>query len=336
MMKKLLLVILLGVFITGICFAQISQDKQDNIICDDSTGTDDIDPQEIKQILNNLGGNIFPSPSDSIYPPFNWEPYEDVPEPIDPIMPEPQIDSYGFSFRGGIVYLGVYVYKDGTIADIKVLESVLAGLDEAAVNAVKKCKFKPGKDKEGKAIDTAYIQPVEFVIRQYKKDASVVEAERNSLIRYFNEFNERLNREFDSWHPRKLVMNTPPVELLKTDTKEVTIAGKVWVNPETIDSVFEYLPYEFPPIPVKTSEAVYPVRFRNDNFPQGLVYLAVEVFRKGEIRKIWVVRSLMPGPEGLDDEAIKLVRQWKFKPGSVKGKAIDTIVIVPIEYLYYR
>lgn len=97
------------------------------------------------------------------FPPFNPVPYDDPPIPIGeikPIYPE-------FFQRAkvqGTVVLEVDVYCDGSVGNIKVLRSVISGaggLDEAAIDAVRKIKFIPGKS-AGKPVDTHVIIPVEF------------------------------------------------------------------------------------------------------------------------------------------------------------------------------
>jgi TonB family protein len=41
---------------------------------------------------------------------------------------------------------------------------------------------------------------------------------------------------------------------------------------------------------------------------------------------VHVTRSL--DPRGLDDEAIKAVRQWRFVPGALAGRPVDVISVV--------
>jgi protein TonB len=144
----------------------------DIIISDDLAGKDASDPNLIADALKTLGGDIFNTNiaakgSDQTDKPFEFVPYEDPPEPINPIAPEypEHIIKMGIS---GTVILEVDVYKDGTIGQIDVKKSLLkgaGGLDEVAVNTVKKWKFQPGKS-GGKAIDTTVIIPIEFTLKK--------------------------------------------------------------------------------------------------------------------------------------------------------------------------
>jgi protein TonB len=90
-------------------------------------------------------------------------PYEDPPEIIGnltPVYPD-------FAKRArvqGTVVLEVEVYADGVVGEIKVTRSVQSGpggLDEAAIDAVRRIRFKPGREK-GKPVNTTVIIPIEF------------------------------------------------------------------------------------------------------------------------------------------------------------------------------
>jgi len=89
--------------------------------------------------------------------------YEDPPVIIGSIAP----DYPDFAKRArvqGTVVLEVEVYADGVVGDIRVTRSVQSGpggLDEAAIAAVRKIKFQPGKS-GGNPVNTTVIIPIEF------------------------------------------------------------------------------------------------------------------------------------------------------------------------------
>ena len=64
----------------------------------------------------------------------------------------------------GVVVLSAIVRKDGTIEILKVIRSLGLGLDENAINALKKWKFRPGM-KGGKPVDVALNIEVNFSLR---------------------------------------------------------------------------------------------------------------------------------------------------------------------------
>jgi TonB family protein len=95
-------------------------------------------------------------------PSFSEYGYNDPPEPINPVLPEYPRELIRTGIQGTVV-LQVDIFKDGEIRKIKVVKSLSDGLDEAAINAVKQWKFRPGR-KDGKPVDTSVIIPVEFTL----------------------------------------------------------------------------------------------------------------------------------------------------------------------------
>jgi periplasmic protein TonB len=139
----------------------------DIIISDELAGNDITDPNVKEALLKQMDVNVFDTniSKNNSDRPFEFVPYEDPPEPINPIAP-----TYpDFAKRTGIqgvVILEVDVYRDGTLGKINVKKSLLSGpggLDEAAIDAVKKWRFQPGKS-GGKPIDTTVIIPIEFTL----------------------------------------------------------------------------------------------------------------------------------------------------------------------------
>jgi protein TonB len=97
------------------------------------------------------------------------------------------------------------------------------------------------------------------------------------------------------------------------------------------DKPFNYVSYEDPPEPINPIVPEYP-EFAKRVGIEGIVVLQVYVYADGTIGQIEVLRSLMKGPGGLDEAAINAVKQWKFQPGKAGGKAVDTQVLIPIEF----
>jgi TonB family protein len=66
-----------------------------------------------------------------------------------------------------------------------------------------------------------------------------------------------------------------------------------------------------------------------DQRVQGSVVLELVVTEAGEPSQIRVVRSL---DAGLDEEAIKAVREWKFKPGRLSGTPVPVLVTIVLGF----
>ncbi len=101
----------------------------------------------------------------------------------------------------------------------------------------------------------------------------------------------------------------------------------------TVDAQTEriFVQYDDPPVMVGSLIPVYP-DFAKRAGVQGIVVLEVEVYRDGSIGDIRVKRSVQSGPKGLDEAAKQAVRKVQFKPGRSSGQAVDTVVIIPIEF----
>lgn len=85
--------------------------------------------------------------------------------------------------------------------------------------------------------------------------------------------------------------------------------------------------YDTPPEPLKPIIPRYPAEARSRG-DQGTVLLEVEVSKTGEVGNIAVKRSV----NGLDQAAVDAVKKVTFKPGTVDGKAVGTIVIIPVQF----
>lgn len=108
-------------------------------------------------------------PSDTVLPSGKDELYK----PFAQVMPEPEGGIEGIYAKikypeeaqkagvQGKVYLLIYINENGGVDDVKVLKSLGAGCDEAAIRAIKETKFSPGQD-NGAAIKVKLSLPITF------------------------------------------------------------------------------------------------------------------------------------------------------------------------------
>lgn len=93
---------------------------------------------------------------------------EEMPEPIGGISEiQKKIIYPEIAKRAGVegkVYVLAFVDESGTVTDAKIIKGIGAGCDEAALDAVKKTKFKPGKQR-GKAVRVQVSIPVVFKLQ---------------------------------------------------------------------------------------------------------------------------------------------------------------------------
>jgi periplasmic protein TonB len=66
------------------------------------------------------------------------------------------------------------------------------------------------------------------------------------------------------------------------------------------------------------------------NHEQGVVILLVDVGTDGTVLKVSVARS--SGYRRLDEAALRVTRDWKFKPGTVAGQPVRSQVEVPMRF----
>jgi TonB family protein len=64
---------------------------------------------------------------------------------------------------------------------------------------------------------------------------------------------------------------------------------------------------------------------------QGTVGMDVVVLADGSVGDVNVTQSL-DKQHGLDDEAVKAVRQWRFVPGTKDGKAVPVLVEIEMTF----
>jgi TonB family protein len=360
-MKKLLLVILLGVLVTGVCFAMSRKPSlKPPPIQTDSSDSLKLETSEKPFIFTDSG---------------------DFPHPINPTAPKYPPDDIKARIQG-IVELWVDVYKDGTVGKITVHKSLQAGpggLDEAAINAVKQWKFEPGKS-GGKPVDSMTIIPIEFtitkddiplmpnsiVLPQYpdelvqagikglivfdasiKKDGSIsnIKVKENQLdiksgleketIKAFKQWKfypgrkegkpviSTVSVEIEYYIPRYYMYQTIGWHRIKVADANIVVPVMRTANTN----------FDNPPFVVNPKLPDYPA-FANKSGLEGIVILEVDVDKYGNTDKIKVVKSLMPGPHGLDEAAIDAVKQWKFEPAMKDGKTVDATILIPIEFKY--
>ena len=90
---------------------------------------------------------------------------EEMPEPIGGIQAiQSKIIYPEIAKRAGVegkVYVLAFVDETGEVTSVKIIKGLGAGLDEAALNAVKQTKFKPGKQR-GKPVKVQVSIPIVF------------------------------------------------------------------------------------------------------------------------------------------------------------------------------
>lgn len=121
------------------------------------------------------------------------------------------------------------------------------------------------------------------------------------------------------------------IEIVDTIEKTTLDPYQEIVTRPEFGKTSKFVVYEDPPVPIRQVVPKYPEFARNSGI-QGEVVLEVEVFENGTVGAINVIKSLMSGPGGLDEAAIKAVRQWEFQPAKSGGRPVAVWVTFPVEF----
>jgi TonB family protein len=63
----------------------------------------------------------------------------------------------------------------------------------------------------------------------------------------------------------------------------------------------------------------------------GSVWLECVVQADGSVDNVRIIRSL-DGAFGLDEEAVKAARQWRFRPGTLKGQPVPVLITIELQF----
>jgi len=120
------------------------------------------------------------------------------------------------------------------------------------------------------------------------------------------------------------------IEIIET-IATTTLDMEVVVDTKQIGQTSRFVVYEEPPVAIKQIPPVYPA-FAKSAGIEGSVYLEVEVLVDGTVGAIEVRKSLMAGPNGMDEAAVNAVRQWKYQPAQSNGKPVAVWISFPVDF----
>ncbi len=89
--------------------------------------------------------------------------------------------------------------------------------------------------------------------------------------------------------------------------------------------------YDEPPVLIKHVVPEYSQEAKS-KLLQGQVILEVKITEFGTVDSVNVRKSLQKGPGGLDEAAVKAVRQWIYEPAKFNGGRVETWITFPIEF----
>ena len=139
------------------------------------------------------------------------------------------------------------------------------------------------------------------------------------LLRETQRLDEHLQQEVDLL---ELLINLDEIEI---DYEEVYYKNSIGKTPKG------FIYYDDPPLQVNEPVLIYP-KFAKDAGIQGTVKLEIEILINGKVGAIDVIKSILPGPGGLDEAAIEYARRLQFEPAMTNGKPVAVWVTIPVEF----
>jgi TonB family protein len=203
----------------------------------------------------------------------------------------------------GDVELEAVVGTDGTVGEIRVIKSLdqKYGLDDAAIGAAKQWIFRPGT-KDGKPVNVRVILVLTFRLKTDSATAATPADLNNARALYG----------------------------LLTGRSAVPVAGQMTDEDFSKGTYPEWTPdlvkprVTFQLAPKYTSDAM---RAKI----QGDVVIDAVIAADGTVARARVVTSL-DTQYGLDEEALKAVKQWTFEPGVLGGLKVPVLTRVTLTF----
>ena len=133
----------------------------------------------------------------------------------------------------------------------------------------------------------------------------------------------------DALAPEQTIMTQQEISALNSPVG-VSGSGKdslVIASSDDMPSEGEFVYYEDEPVPVTRVEPAYP-EFAREAQIQGKVTLHVLVGKDGRVKNVKVIK----GVTGLNEEAVKAIQKWVFKPALSNNKPVAVWVEVPMDF----
>lgn len=180
----------------------------------------------------------------------------------------------------------------------------------------------------------AFLVFPKFEIKPYKREVKVTEA-----IEIPPEIKEKIKPPETVVKPVVQVVveedfagtEEEDIEIVETIEKTSLDPYEEIAPPPQFGTTPKFVVYEDPPVPIKQVQPKY-TDFARRTGIEGQVWLEVEVLKNGKVGAVEVKKSLLSGPGGLDEAAIKAVKQWEYSPAKSGGKPVACWITFPITF----
>ncbi len=220
---------------------------------------------------------------------------EGVVRPVKVFGPPPRYTEEAREARvQGAVVLQAVIDTRGDVSDVKVLQGLSEGLDQAAVEAVRQWKFKPAT-LNGERVAVYYEVAVDF---RLEEQASTEPGQESATME-----GSRIGSDQEPLAAERA--GTEPGE------------APIMVGEDVI-----------PPVKLHAPVPQYTEAARKKRI-QGVVIVQAIIDKRGDVASVKVHKAL---PEGLDQAAAEAIRRWKFRPATLNGQPVAVFYNLTINF----
>jgi len=121
------------------------------------------------------------------------------------------------------------------------------------------------------------------------------------------------------------------IEIIETIASTTLDPYEEVAPPDQFGKTSKFVVFEEAPVRLKAVPPVYP-DFAKRSGIEGDVWVEAEILISGRVGAVEILQSLQSGPGGLDEAAIKAVKQWEYQPAKSGGKSIACWVKFPVKF----
>jgi TonB family protein len=276
---------------------------------------------------------------------------------VEPVYPR----EAGAAGLGGDVVLRCTIDAEGRVTNATVVEGV-PPLSEAAIDAVHKWRYEPTV-REGVPVPVTLNMSFRFKVPQARYNdlmhslGSHNEHLREAAARSLGELRlgngihrgdvkkavselEKISAKDESLRVRSAAAGAAArlsgkATLPRSEPSAETTASAI--STEAASEPSQETPitgptgeFDSPPVPIQTPRPNYP----QDAFikhVEGTVLIEILIDAHGDVARARILQSV----PGLDEEALRCARQWKFRPATKQGQPVATLAHLPVAFHIY-
>lgn len=147
-----------------------------------------------------------------------------------------------------------------------------------------------------------------------------------------SDFKVKRNNKIKDFEPKEKIIDDDFKDLFekKELDKKRYLPFQKEVSKKNIKTAFDYSEVNEKPYIIKSIKPDFPFRAKRRGIKHGKIVLKFMVDKDGIPKKIEVVSS--SHEDIFNESAIKALNEWRFYPGIMNGKKVNTILFLPVKY----